>query len=228
MSENKKVDSSAEELGKRASQLPESTQVAIITVLPNIVNGAFWGFTTVKEMQKDAEALKTDKNITLRKIGKKDDVIVEVDPNYLVKAVSLVGGDAVISKSTVERMKDGIARGIADIEKFLIHKGKKGNFEGLIGVYCVNDTTSITYKGVSYPSFRVPLARVLQACNKYKYMVEVGGKYVTPQQAMQSGQALFDSVILSPTKTGAFIKIKSVGTEEFYKEEDAKIKKLAK
>lgn len=38
--------------GNKAQKLPESVQFAIITALPNIVNGAFWGFEEVKKVQR--------------------------------------------------------------------------------------------------------------------------------------------------------------------------------
>lgn len=206
---------------KKAKNLPASTQVAIVTVLPNIVNGAFWGFTTVSEMKKFAEDLKKDKNIQLRRIGEKD-VIIEVAPNYLLSATSAVGKDLITQKD-IDTMTDFSAKAVVDFEKFLLNKGKKG-FAGMIGVYCTNDTTTITYKGTAYPAFRLPLAKVLEICNKFKYMVKVNGQWLAPQKAMQAGQALFDSLVMSPTKTGVFMEIKSTASIEELKQFEARMK----
>ena len=61
------VDSRARENAKKAKQLPASVQYAIVQVLPNILNGAFWGFTDLNDIKNHYETLKGDKNITLRK-----------------------------------------------------------------------------------------------------------------------------------------------------------------
>ena len=47
-------NNSSVDYAKKAKNLPVSTQFAIVTVLPNIANGAFWGFSTVTYAQKYA------------------------------------------------------------------------------------------------------------------------------------------------------------------------------
>ena len=200
------VSNVAKESAEKAKQLPASTQFAIVTVLPNIVNGAFWGFTTVKDAYEHAEALKGDVNIQLRKLG--NACLVEVNPDYLTKAVALVNPD-LITQNDMNNMVRGRAEAEAAFEKFLIRTGEKGNFSGLVGIYCVNDSTSIKYKGVSYPAFRLSIKKVLELCKKWGYSVLVGGQYIDPSNAAQAGGALFESMQLSPTNTGIFINIKS-------------------
>lgn len=215
------TNNQATDYAKKAKSFPESTQFAIVTVLPNIANGAFWGFSTVADTKKFAEELKKDKSIQLRLVGAKD-VIVEVDPNYLISVTSSVSKD-LINQKDIARMQDMSIKAVADFEKFLVNKAKK-NFEGMVGIYCTNDTTSISYKGVSYPSFRLPVVKVLQICNDFKYMVKIKGQWVSPSAAMNNGKDLFESLILSPTKTGVFIEIKSTMTPEEVKAVEARLK----
>lgn len=203
---NENVKSHAEE----AKKLPPSTQFAIVTALPNIVNGAFWGFTTVTDAQKHAEALKVDKNITARKLG--NACLIEVSPDYLTKAVAMIDASLITEKDIVN-MRRCIAEAEVSFEKFLTFKGEKC-FSGLVGIYCVNDSNAISYKGVSYPAFRLSIKKVLELCNKWGYHVKVNGSYITPADAMKSGQSLFESMILSPTNTGIFIDIKSTLSPE--------------
>lgn len=205
---------------QKAKSLPVSTQFAIVTVLPNIANGAFWGFSTVKDVQKHAEDLKKDANIQLRRIG--DNVVVEVAPDYLLKVTSSVGQELITQKD-LAYMTDMSAKAVVEFEKFLISKGKKG-FSGMVGIYCTNDTTSISYKGTSYPAFRLPLSKALQICNKYKYRIKIGCQWVAPQFAMSAGQPLFDSLIVSPTKTGIFMEIQSTATAEEMKQFEMRLK----
>ena len=200
------IDNEAKISAQKAQQLPASTQFAIVTALPNIVNGAFWGFTTVRDAHVHAEAFKVDKNIQARKLG--NACLIEVNPDYLLKAVAMINPN-LVTQADVQSMMKGRADAEAAFEKFLVNKGEKGNFSGLVGIYCINDSTAITYKGVAYPAFRLSIRIVLDLCNTYGFDVEVNGAFVSPAQAMQSGTDLFNSMILSPTNTGIFIRLKS-------------------
>lgn len=197
--------------GNKAQKLPESVQFAIITALPNIVNGAFWGFEEVKKCREYGEALKGDKNVILRKLYGGEAALVEVNPDYLLKAVSLVDGN-LITKKDIEAMREGIAEGCASFEKFLMRNADK-NFRSQVGIYCINDSTAITYKGIAYPAFRVDIRTALNLMNKWGYMIGVAGKMVTPQDAMHAGSKLFESMMLSPTNTGVFITVASTWNE---------------
>ena len=197
--------------GNKAQKLPESVQFAIITALPNIVNGAFWGFEEVKKCREYGEALKGDKNVILRKLYGGEAALVEVNPDYLLKAVSLVDGN-LITKKDIEAMREGIAEGCASFEKFLMRNADK-NFRSQVGIYCINDSTAFTYKGTAYPAFRVDIRTALNLMNKWGYMIGVAGRMVTPQDAMHAGSKLFESMMLSPTNTGVFISIASTWNE---------------
>ena len=187
----------------------------LVTVLPNIADGVFWGFTSIKDVEEYVEELKENSNIQLKYFG--DNVVVEIVPDYLIKATASVGQELLAQKD-LAKMNEMSAKAFVELEKFLVSKGKKG-FSGMIGIYHTDDTTSISYEGISYPAFRLPLTEALQLCNEYKYMVKINGQWVEPQQAMLSGQTLFDSLIVSPTKTGIFMEICSTATPEELKQE---------
>lgn len=204
------VNYDGNEHAKKAQQLPASTQFAIVTTLPNIVNGAFWGFTSVEDAKKHKDAFLQDKNITARKLG--NACLIEVNPDYLIKVVSLVDSN-LVRKEDIDTMRRCMTEAYSSFEKFLVNKGEKG-FAGLVGIYCVNDSNAISYKGNSYPAFRLPIEKVIELCNKWGYMISVGGSYVSPKKALSSGQELFNSMTLSPTNTGVFLNIKSTLSSE--------------
>lgn len=213
---NPNVDRAAEECAKRAQNLPESVQFAIINVLPNIPNGAFWGFTDTNECMKFAESLKGDQNIILRKLKGGKSALVEVNPDYLIKATRMVSA-SLISDNDIALMRDGIAKGAAAFEKFLMSKGDRG-FKATVGIYCINDSSSITYKKVAYPAFRVDVRTALNLMQKWGYYISVDGKMVQPSQAMSMQSKLFASMTLSPTTTGVFVDIACSYTAEQIKQ----------
>ena len=216
------VDARARESAKKAQKLPASVQYAIVQVLPNILNGAFWGFTDMASIKTHYDVLAQDKNITPRKLGD-NTCLLEVNPAYIIKAIQMVDNQAV-TEADLNNMQKSMAEAKIDFEKFLIKMGKKGNFGGAIGIYCTNDTTTIRNKGNAYPAFRLSMGDVLSRLATYGYTIQVGGNFITPQQAMQSGQALWDSVVLSPTKTGLFINIKSTLSVEQYNQLESNFK----
>ena len=218
--QNSNINDRARESALKAKQMPASVQYAIVQVLPNILNGAFWGFTNIRDIQDHVEELRKDKNITARKLG--NACLLEVNPKYLLQAVKVIDPNA-LNQKDIQVMNESVTKAAMEFEKFLIRKGKKG-FAGTIGIYCINDVTTISYKGVSYPAFRLSMDTALNILARYGYTIQVGGNFITPQQAAQAGQALWDSTQLSPTKTGVFITVKSTLPEDKLKSLEAEFK----
>lgn len=192
-------------LGKRAQQLPASTQFAIVKCLGNVPYGSNWGFAPFQEIKDKYEQLCKDKNIIARKVS--NGCIIEVNPMYLLKAADSVQR-GIVKKDDIAKIKVKSAEARVSLEKFLKSKAKKGNFEGIIGIYCTNASTSITIKGVNYPSFRVNIQTALKVLAEQGYRVFVkGAGYVPAQQAVGAIAQVFEGMAVSPTDTGAFLKI---------------------
>lgn len=210
----------------RAKQMPESVQYAIVTILPNIVNGAFWGFTDKAGVEKHIDTIKSaGGNLSARLLG--NACLIEANPNFLVSAVAQIDPKAV-TQADLENMKKKMAEAEVSFEKFLISKGKTKQgqkpFGGAIGIYCINDVTTISYKGVNYPAFRVDMQKALGLLGRYGYKVQVQGQFMDAMSAANSGQALWSSCTLSPTKTGLFINVQSTYTNEQIKQLEAQFK----
>lgn len=195
---------------QKAKQMSPSVQYAIVQVLPNIINGAFWGFTDMRGIQEHIEAIKNSNGqITARQLG--NACLIEVSPQFLIPAVSQIDANAITQKD-VQVMTQARADAQIALERFLISKGKASEkmgkpFSGTVGIYCTNDVTTINYKGVSYPAFRVDMQTALSLLHMYGYRVRVNGNFIPADQAANAGQALWSSTILAPTKTGLFIDI---------------------
>jgi hypothetical protein len=110
-------------------------------------------------------------------------------------------------------------------ERFLIRAGKEQNFENVIALYSINNTNIIQNKGISYPAFRLTITDVLKYLAVYGYLIKVNSQFVDPKTALLSGQALYDSMRVSTTKTGAFIEIKSTYSQAQIQELEALYKK---
>lgn len=199
----------AELQAKRAEQLPITTQFALRVSLPNIAYGASWGFVDTDEVEERYETLRKDRNILVRKI--QGGCLVEVNPEYIIKAASVVD-KTLVTNQDVDNMKKMIAEGYASFDKFLSSKRKKEpNFEGVISIYCTNKVTAVTHKGISCPAFRVGYQNALGLLQQYGFGVAIKGSgYLPAGTVLSNADALFKSMLMSPTKTGALIKVKAL------------------
>lgn len=229
--QNNNVQDRANAAAKRAKEMSPSVQYAIVQVLPNIVNGAFWGFTDMKGIQEHIEAIRNSGgNLSARQLG--NACLIEVNPNYMVNAVAAIDPNAVTQKD-IQTMTQKRAEAQVAFEKFLISKGKSSEksgqaFSGTIGIYCTNDVTTINYKGVAYPAFRVDMQTALSLLAKYGYVIQVGGQFISAQQAAQAGQNLWSSTTLAPTKTGLFVNVSCTYSAAQIKELEKQFKQQAK
>lgn len=205
------------ESAKRAQQFPVSVQVGISSCMLNIQNGANWGFVDIATIREYAEELAKDKNFTIRKLSGKD-CIIEVVPQYLVKCLTAIDPEC-FDSAFIKELGSGIISARVELEKFLIAKGKQGKWSGVVGIYCVNDTPTITHKSVTYPAFRVDIEVFLTMLSKYGYSMMINGTYISDvaKKASSLGTQLWDSCQLSPTKTGVFVNIRCDRPAEDYK-----------
>lgn len=202
---------------RAAQKLSPSEQYAIVSVLPNIMNGAFWGFTMMSDIKQHVEVLRASGgNIAVRQLG--NACLLEVQPSFLLDSVASID-NSLLTQKDLQVMNQKRAEAGVSFEKFLIQKGKSSEktgklFGGAVGIYCINEVTTINNRGVSYPAFRIDMGTTLRLLKKYNYLIKVGNNFVDPVAASNMGQALWSSVVLSPTKTGLFINIMCQCTAE--------------
>jgi intein/homing endonuclease len=190
---------------------------AIARILPNVPNGAFWGYATMADCQIYAENIKENKNIKVYKLaeaGGKDAymALVETTPAYMLNEVMAKDEDF---KKLTEKDKKGYieeaAAAQAIFEKWLIKNA--ADYYGLVGIYCINDTPSITYEGHSYPAFKVGIQKALNLMKKYGYQVQTQeGLIPLTNVNGEIAQKVMKSMFISPTHTGSFLKVKGTLT----------------
>ena len=207
------IDARAKENAKKAKEMSEGIQYAIILAAPSVHNGAFWGFTTMESIKGHLAVIKESApNLTARKIG--NSCLVEVNPTYLINGIQTIDPEA-ITQADIDKIQQAKAEAHVAFRKYLLKQAKQviktgKPFSGIVGIYCTNDVTTISYKGVNYPAFRLNMQDTLIYLHECRYMIQVGGQFVSPQAAMSAqGNALWDSLVVSPTKTGAFMTISS-------------------
>lgn len=198
---------------KRAQSLPESVQFALITCLPNVPLGACWGFSTDKKALPYVSALSTDKNVIARRV--QGGILVEVLPDYILRAITAVD-PSLLTPQDINKMKESLADTYAKFEKWLGSSNRHMGEEVVLGIYCTNEVSSIKYKNTSVPAFRINLVNALALLEKYGFAVAFTGtdgkqtKFMYPRAAMNNLNAAYGGLMLSPTGTGVFIKVKKI------------------
>lgn len=216
--ENNRRDDKATALAKKALEtMSPGALYAFTVVAKNLKTGVFWGFTDLNSIKEHVSEIKSDQNLKVRKVSEKD-CIVEVQPDYVLKNIVTVASDA-FSQQDLAKMQKNMGEAVVAFEKFLYNKGiAQEGFGSTIGIYCVNNVTSISYKGMAFPAFRLNMEMTLNLLAECGYLIKVGGQFVPATQAMQAGEALWRSTKFSPTKTGIFINVKSGYTKDQLKE----------
>lgn len=208
METSRKNDKATQLAHKAVEAMSPGALYAFVVVAKNLKTGVFWGFTDLNSVKEHVNEIKSDPNLKVRKVGEKD-CIVEVQPDYVLKNIVTVAPDA-FSQQDLNKMQKNMGEAYVQFEKFLCNKGiAQEGFGSTIGIYSTNNVTSISYKGIAFPAFRLNMEMALNILAECGYLVKVGGQLVPAQQAMQMGEALWKSTKFSPTKTGIFINIKS-------------------
>lgn len=223
-SQKEEVREKADLAQKNAKKLNNSVRYAISEILPNTLNGCFWGFTNVESLQGHIKAIQDEDRLVARKLAD-NNVILEVDPKLLIESVQMIDKNA-FTVEDARTIREAQKTAEFEFEKYLIDKGKKeGGFEGIIGIYCINKVACITLKGIQYRAFRVNMKQTLSALSRFNYLINVKGKYIEPYEAVDVEKDLWASTILSPSQTGVFIKIKYNSTVEAMLELEKPFKK---
>lgn len=204
-----------EEIGKRLQQLPPEVQCAVVHCIPNTAYGASWGLCSVESIKDYLPYIKNNANMLAYRI--KGGIILQVDGNYLLSLADNAC-KGIIDSEMIKRMIGRQAKATDDIKAYFrkLAKNEDGKVK-TVGLYCTNLTPNIRYNDVDYPSFRVDIMQFLGALQNSGYGVvqTVNGesKVIVPETLARSLSPMKDlsSVLLmSPTKTGVFAKIRKL------------------
>ena len=88
----------------------------------------------------------------------------------------------------------------------LLNKLKKG-YKGRIGIYCTNDSQTITIDGKSYPSYAVTLKELCAICINIGYGIVVGDKPRDPNEVVAKEDAVLESLTVAPSSNALLLEV---------------------
>lgn len=204
------INGKAREHAKKALQLSESTQFAIISCAGNLKDGCNWGFVPLKKAKAYAEALKKDSNITVAVIGN-EDVVVEVNTEYLLQNLLKVTSEGGIVNKDLKTIVELQSKAVADCVTFLATKADKLMQGGTVCVYNLNESNRVVYKDKTLPAFKVTISTLFKQLASMNYQVYVAGAWRNPMDCAGHMTEVYKSMAIHETRHGALIHIKYAG-----------------
>lgn len=195
------------ELGKR----PIEEQLAVGLISKNVLNGCSWEFVrAANDLRRHMDDFKNSKTCSLQEVtySRKEGIygfLVYMQMGKLLEILDVKNKGPLTSRDL--ELANKHRREAVEGLMVLIQKG----YQGKIGIYCTNDSQTITIKGTSYKAFAVTLRELCNILLKYGYGVVVSGVPRDPNEVLKREDAIIKSLVVAPSSNALFIDIAPMG-----------------
>ena len=164
------MDALSKKFAENLEKYPLEVRIVVNITMVNVLNGCSWGFVgkTNKTFNENIEKINAHEKMAA--IPLKNGYLVQMDFDYLVSILDKTARGLISYADLMEASKKRNAA-IHTLDKFMAN-GKGGK----IGIYNLNDSNTITEKGVTYPAFAVTMSDLLSICSVHGYYLNFGGK----------------------------------------------------
>lgn len=189
---------------KRLEMQPEGIQIVVTHLLQNARNAGNWGFLRDSEPSTKyiLEALRKMDYITIYEI--KDGYIFRLP---LEKLFSILGEvvPEIYSNKEKEMALDFREKSLGKFKTFLSSGVRKAK----IGIYGLNDSSTISIKGKFYKSFNFELQMALLLMQEYGYDLKIEGRILPVEFALLENRfpLVLKKLELAPSKHGLMLDI---------------------
>ena len=197
----------AEKFADNMEKYPIAEQIAVSSISQNVLNGCSWEFVrnnsdtrSYKEDFKGSQTC-TLKEVTYSHERKITGYLIEMN---LQRLVNILSKEAlgVFDKATLDKALEHRKEAVLKCANIM----KKG-YSGRVGVFCTNDSPTITVDGKSYPAFAVTLSEMCDICSKMGYGFKVGSSIRSPQEIKNHLDGVIKACIVAPSSNALFIDI---------------------
>lgn len=189
------------------STRPAEEQIAASTIAKNILNGCCWEFVRSNpDIKKNLDAFKNSKVCSVQKVvyNRKQGIY-----GYLVymqmQALCNLFDESNKGPISAKDLKRACEHR-EEAKMGLLKKLQKG-YSGRIGIFCTNDSQTITVDGKSYPAFAVTLKELCAICSKLGYGLDLGGTVRSPQDVLAREDAVIENLTVAPSSNALFINV---------------------
>ena len=202
-----RMQAAAQRFADNMMKYPEEEKLAIFAISKNVLNGCSWEFVRkATEYVKAREAFASNKNVQLHEVvydhsKNLSGYLVYMNMNYLCSVLAKEA-PGLIRKEDLTRASQHRQEAIQSL-----YAKMKTGYKGRIGIYCTNDSQTITIKGRTFPAYAVSLPEMLQIAERCNYAVYVNNTPRAPREVAKHGDAVLRALEVAPSGNALFINI---------------------
>lgn len=208
---SRELREAANKFSDMLSSRPVEEQLAVSLISKNVLNGCSWEFTRPNpELRQNLDAFKASKVCSIQEVTYNHErgiygYLVCMQMDHLSKLLGpsfcgpLTDKDLQIASKHRQEAQAG-----------LIKKIKTG-YKGKIGIYCTNDSQTITVDGKTYPAFAISMKELCTICKRLQYGILVNNVVRDPMEVLKREDAVLKSLTVAPSSNALFITIGPMG-----------------
>lgn len=193
------VDRAAEAFANRMLTYPIEEQIGVGLIAKNVINGCSWEFTR-NNIDIKKHIADFDKSEVCSVFPVKNGHLVSMPLTYIVGVLNKE------AKGLFDQRDLQMAQRHRQEALILLDKKMKEGYTGKIGIYCTNDSTSITIDGTRYPAYAVTLPELLTVCIRNNYGLMLGG-YRKPTEVSAKAAMVIKNLDIAPSGNALMIDI---------------------
>lgn len=204
---NEDLQRAAEQFADNLEKYPIEQQLAISSISKNVLNGCSWEFVrNTSELRKYKDEFAKSNVCNIFEVAYSHDkkiygYLLYMDLKTLVNILSKEAMGIFDQKALQEALQHR-NDAVTSCAKLM----KKG-YSGRIGIYCTNDSKTITVDGKSYPAFALTLEEICEICNHCGYGFPVRGVVRSASEIASKKEGVLKACIVAPSSNALFIDI---------------------
>ena len=200
-------EQAAQKFAENISKYPIEEQIAIGVISKNVMNGCSWEFVRHnREVERNLEAFKNNPHVNVQQVTYSHNkgiggYLVSMDFQYMLELLRKEA-PGLFSQEDLNYIAQHRQKALVDLTKLMA-----GKFRGRIGVYCTNDSSTITKDGKSFPAFAITLVELLQVAQKCGYGIVVDNIPRAPGDVYKRMTAMLKAATVAPSSNALFFDI---------------------
>lgn len=204
---NEQVRVAAEKFASDLTKYPAEEQIAVATISKNVLNGCSWEFVRENsELKKNKVLFERSAYCRLYEVtysGTKGikGYMVYMDFVRLIQILNEIGM-GVFNQTDLQKSQEHRRDAVLKCDKIM-----KSGYKGQIGIFCTNDSSTITDQGKTYPAFAITLNELAQLMKTNGYGMIAGDKMISPDQLIAKEEGVIARLKVAPSSNALYISI---------------------
>ena len=192
------------------TSIPPEEQIAVGVITKNVLNGCCWEFVRSNpDLKRNIEAFKNSKVCSIQKVTYDHRAgihgyLVYMQMQHLCKLLDEENKGPLNTEDLKKAVKHREEAKVSLIKKI------QSGYQGRIGIFCTNDSQTITVDGNVYPAYAVTLKELCAICSKTGYGIKIGNIVRAPEQVLAKEDAVIENLTVAPSSNALFINIASI------------------